>query len=105
MVCIGRLRGPIALGCSGSVTKQAPRLCSMIPVVSVAMPTPKCENSELIKRLMSFGGYKYIGEASATTSMRRYEQRGLGRMFWLWVKLWLQSFFGDLRHRAYETVR
>jgi glycosyltransferase involved in cell wall biosynthesis len=63
------------------------------------------ENSDLIWRLRKFGGYKYIGEVTATTSMRRYEQRGLGRMFWLWIKLWLQSHFGDLHHRPYETVR
>ena len=63
------------------------------------------ENSDLIWRLKKFGAYKYVGEVTATTSMRRYEQRGLGRMFWLWIKLWLQSHFGDLHHRHYETVR
>jgi glycosyltransferase involved in cell wall biosynthesis len=64
-----------------------------------------CENSDLIRRLKQFGRYKYIGEVSATTSMRRYEQRGFGRQVWLWVKLWVQSLFGDLRHKPYETVR
>jgi glycosyltransferase involved in cell wall biosynthesis len=64
-----------------------------------------CENSDLIRRLKQFGRYKYIGDVSATTSMRRYEQRGFGRQVWLWLKLWVQSLFGDLRHKRYETVR
>src|SRR5436190_667413 len=34
------------------------------------------ENSELIYRLQDFGAYKYIDSAVATTSMRRYAQRG-----------------------------
>jgi glycosyltransferase involved in cell wall biosynthesis len=63
------------------------------------------ENSHLIKRLKRFGAYQYIGSTAATTSMRRYEQRGVWRVSWLWTKLWLESFFTDLRHRRYEIVR
>ncbi len=63
------------------------------------------ENSELMRRLGRFGPYKYIGDTSATTSMRRYEQRGVRRITWLWIKLWLQSWLGDLHQRHYETVR
>jgi glycosyltransferase involved in cell wall biosynthesis len=63
------------------------------------------ENSDLIRRLKRFGGYKYIGSVAATTSMRRYERRGVWPIVWLWIKLWFQSFFVDLRHRKYETVR
>jgi glycosyltransferase involved in cell wall biosynthesis len=63
------------------------------------------ENSELIRRLKRFGKYKYLHNVAATTSMRRYDQRGCGRMIWLWVKLWVHSLFGDLHHRKYETVR
>jgi len=63
------------------------------------------ENSELIQRLKFFGRYKYLGKVSATTSMRRYDQRGFAQMVWLWCKLWFQSIFGDLHHRRYETVR
>jgi hypothetical protein len=48
IVCIGRLFGPNVLGWSGSTTKQAPRLVSMMPVSCVQMPTPKCEKSVLI---------------------------------------------------------
>jgi len=63
------------------------------------------ENSEPIHRLLRFGTYRYIAQAAATTSMRRYAQRGCRRIVWLWIKLWWQSFFGDLHQRHYETVR
>lgn len=63
------------------------------------------ENSELIRRLKRFGGYKYIGKTTATTSMRRYDQRGVRRMVWLWIKLWTLSLFTDLSNRKYESVR
>ncbi len=63
------------------------------------------ENSELIKRLTRFGRYKYIGAVSATTSMRRYDRYGVGRVGWLWCKLWLESFLCDLHQKQYEAVR
>jgi len=68
------------------------------------------ENSELIRRMKCFagyrfGGYKYIGSTVATTSMRRFERRGLRNIVWLWIKLWFLSLFSDLRHRKYESVR
>jgi glycosyltransferase involved in cell wall biosynthesis len=63
------------------------------------------ENSELIRRLIRFGPYRYIGDISATTSMRRYEQRGIPRMVWLWIGIWFQSFLGDLHQKHYDTVR
>ncbi len=63
------------------------------------------ENSELIRRLKSFGSYKYVGSTTATTSMRRFDRRGLGNIVWMWIKLWFLSLFGDLRNRKYETVR
>jgi glycosyltransferase involved in cell wall biosynthesis len=63
------------------------------------------ENSELMRRLKRFGKYKYIGDVTATTSMRRYEQCGVWPTVWLWIKLWFQTRFGDLHNRRYETVR
>jgi glycosyltransferase involved in cell wall biosynthesis len=63
------------------------------------------ENSELIWRLRRFGKYKYIGSAVATTSMRRYDQQGWGRIVWLWCKLWFHTHFGSLHNRRYETIR
>ena len=63
------------------------------------------ENSHLIRRLLRFGRYHFNSRVSATTSMRRYDRQGCARMCWLWLKLWFQSWFGDLRARRYETVR
>jgi glycosyltransferase involved in cell wall biosynthesis len=63
------------------------------------------ENSDLLKRLKRFGRYKYIGSVSATTSMRRYERCGVGKVVWLWLKLWFESFLCDLHQKEYEPVR
>jgi glycosyltransferase involved in cell wall biosynthesis len=63
------------------------------------------ENSELIRRLKRFGGYRYIDATAATTSMRRYERRGVRNIVILWIKLWFISLFSDLSHRKYESVR
>lgn len=63
------------------------------------------ENSELIRRLKRFGGYRYIDATAAVTSMRRYDRRGVKHIVWLWIKLWFISQFRDLSHRKYEPVR
>ena len=63
------------------------------------------ENSELIKRLRSLGKYRFVSGSAAVTSMRRYERAGAWRTVWLWIKLWGESWFVSLRHRAYETIR
>jgi glycosyltransferase involved in cell wall biosynthesis len=64
-----------------------------------------CENSELIRRLRRFGKYRYIGQAAAITSMRRFEKQGLRRVVLYWAGLWLRTVVGGARHRPYETVR
>jgi glycosyltransferase involved in cell wall biosynthesis len=63
------------------------------------------ENSELVKRLKRFGRYKYIGSVVATTSMRRYDRCGVGKVVWLWCKLWFESWLGDLHQKQYEPIR
>ena len=63
------------------------------------------ENSELMRRLSRFGHYCYISDITARTSMRRYKQSGIRRLAWLWIKLCVQSWFGDLHRRHYEPVR
>jgi glycosyltransferase involved in cell wall biosynthesis len=63
------------------------------------------ENSHLIRRLLRFGAYRYVRDAVATTSMRRYASRGFWNTTWLWVRVWVKSFFGDLHRQSYETVR
>ncbi|MBM3835172.1 MAG: glycosyltransferase [Verrucomicrobia bacterium] len=64
-----------------------------------------CEVGDFMSRMKKCGRYKYISSTTATTSMRRYEQRGVGPMAWHWLKVWVISWFSDLRHRPYETVR
>ena len=63
------------------------------------------ENSALIERMQKFGGYCFVHQTVATTSMRRYEKKGFHNTVGLWLKLWCQSLIGDVRHRNYETVR
>ena len=63
------------------------------------------ENSELVKRLLRFGRYNYLGKVSAITSMRRYNRCGVGRVLWLWLRLWFESFVCDLHQKQYEPVR
>jgi glycosyltransferase involved in cell wall biosynthesis len=62
------------------------------------------ENSHLMKRLLRFGRYKFIGDVSAVTSMRRYEQQGFRKLTWLWVTLWSGLFSATCVHRRYEPV-
>ena len=63
------------------------------------------ENSDLMRRLLRHGSYRYLGDVAATTSMRRYAREGVARMTWLWLRVWAQSIFGDLHRRHYETIR
>jgi glycosyltransferase involved in cell wall biosynthesis len=63
------------------------------------------ENSELVKRLMRCGRYRYIGSVRATTSMRRYDRCGVARVVWLWWRLWFESLLGDLHQKHYDPVR
>lgn len=64
------------------------------------------ENSDLNRRLSRYGKYIYIGQTSATTSMRRYDGgKRLKKALLLWVKLWFSSIFSTVRHKRYTTVR
>jgi glycosyltransferase involved in cell wall biosynthesis len=63
------------------------------------------ENSELIGRLRAFGRYKFIGDAVAVTSMRRYDKVGAARGAWHWFRIWFRSLVSDLHHRPYEPIR
>ena len=63
------------------------------------------ENSELIHRLRRFGPYKFITNAVAVTSMRRYEKGGRIKGFSQWLRIWARSLVSDLRHHSYEPIR
>jgi glycosyltransferase involved in cell wall biosynthesis len=62
------------------------------------------ENSDLMKKLRQFGGYKYISATPAITSMRRYERTGTAEMVLLWLKVWVLSNFSDIRNQTYEGM-
>ena len=63
------------------------------------------ENSELIGRLKRFGSYRFMPNAVAVTSMRRYVKGGPWKGAWQWIKIWAQSLVSDLHHRTYEPIR
>lgn len=63
------------------------------------------EVHEFMGRMRRFGGFKYIGTATATTSMRRYQRFGFISMAWMWLRIWVISLVSDLRDRHYEPVR
>lgn len=62
------------------------------------------ENSDLMKKLRRFGGYKYISATPAITSMRRYEMTGTTEMILLWMRVWVLSNFSDIRNQTYEGM-
>jgi glycosyltransferase involved in cell wall biosynthesis len=62
------------------------------------------ENSDLMKKLRRFGGYKYISATPAITSMRRYEKTGTAEMILLWLRVWVLSNFSDIRNQTYEGM-
>ncbi len=62
------------------------------------------EQRKLILLLLNVGGYVCV-PVMATTSMRRFERWGFGKIFWFWVGKWLQDKFGDLHQGVYEKVR
>ncbi len=62
------------------------------------------EHRKLILELKKQGKYKLI-DTFATTSMRRYEQWGLGRTAYFWIGQWLRDIAGKLKESGYERVR
>lgn len=62
------------------------------------------EHRKLILKLKEKGKYKYIN-TTAITSMRRFEQWGLGKSFFFWVKQWAKDKTKGLQGSTYEMVR
>ncbi len=62
------------------------------------------EHRKLIQKLKEKGKYKYI-DTPAITSMRRFEQWGLGKSFFFWVKQWAKDKTKGLQGSTYEMVR
>jgi len=62
------------------------------------------EHRKLILKLKGKGKYKYINTATIT-SMRRFEQWGLGKSFFFWIKQWTKDKTKGLQGSTYEMVR
>ncbi len=62
------------------------------------------EHRKLILKLKEKGEYTCIN-TTVTTSMRRFEQWGLGKALWFWVKQWAKDKTKGLQGIKYEMVR
>ncbi len=62
------------------------------------------EHRKLTIKLKKLGKYKCLN-TYATTSMRRFQQWGLGKATTFWLKEWLKAWFGDIKKTEYEKVR
>ncbi len=62
------------------------------------------EHRKVILELKKHGKYGCI-DTYATTSMRRFQQWGLGKSFFFWVKQWAKDKTEGLQGSSYETVR
>ena len=62
------------------------------------------EHRKLIQKLKEKGNYKYINTATIT-SMRRFEQWGLGKSVFFWIKQWAKDKTKGLQGSTYEMVR
>jgi glycosyltransferase involved in cell wall biosynthesis len=63
------------------------------------------EPRKLILKLLKLGKYKCI-KTYSTTSMRRFEQWGLIKVIFYWVKEWFKDhFLGTMKKTKYERVR
>ncbi len=64
------------------------------------------EHRDLILRLLDFGAYKWIPTAFATTSMRRWQQRGTLTMLFYWIEQGFKKLFQkDNPTKIYEAIR
>jgi glycosyltransferase involved in cell wall biosynthesis len=62
------------------------------------------EHRLLITALTKFGKYSCIPTTS-TTSMRRWEKWGLGKVIWYWTKQWGKQRTKGLQDAEYEKIR
>lgn len=62
------------------------------------------EHRKLALKLQETGKFTCIN-TTVTTSMRRYQQWGLTKVTFFWIKKWLQDKKGKLKESSYETIR
>lgn len=63
------------------------------------------KHSKFIKKARKYVRYKQIKWAYATTSMRRLQKRGIIHLVYIWLKLWVISWFKGLSRIGREDVR
>jgi hypothetical protein len=62
------------------------------------------EHRKLALKLKEHGEFACVN-TKVTTSMRRYQQWGLFKVTWFWMKKWVQDKSGELKGSSYEIVR
>ncbi len=62
------------------------------------------EHRKLTLKLKQLGSYTTIN-AVATTSMRRFDSWGVGKIISFWTKQWIKDKLSDLKSSEYEKVR
>ncbi|PIN74832.1 hypothetical protein COV17_04570 [Candidatus Woesearchaeota archaeon CG10_big_fil_rev_8_21_14_0_10_36_11] len=62
------------------------------------------EHSKLTHKLLTLGKYTCVN-TTATTSMRRLKQWGIGKAFSFWARQWVKHFSGNLESSEYEKIR
>ena len=88
-------------GCSGAL------ICRKADFQKVGGYDPELmvrEQRKLILQLKKLGEYQCLN-THVTTSMRRYQQWGLTKLLWFWMKQWFNDKLGELKGKEYELVR
>jgi len=62
------------------------------------------EHRKLIIKLKKLGKYGVLN-TTAITSMRRFEEWGLAKATYFWLKQWAKNYLSDLKESKYEIVR
>ncbi len=89
-------------GCSGAL------ICRKVDFDKVGGYDPNLKVKEHRKLIIQLkrecGDFKCM-DAYVTTSMRRFNQWGLAKATWFWIKQWAKNYTGNLEESEYEKVR
>ena len=64
----------------------------------------KHEDGSFIRRGAKLGKFKFVTNAAATTSMRRFEKIGYSKVLAYWVKEWFKRHIG-IKDNSYPVIR
>lgn len=62
------------------------------------------EHRKLIIELKKIGEYQVLN-TTAVTSMRRFEEWGLTKVAFFWLRQWIKNYLSDLKEEKYEMIR